>query len=77
VGPQDGQEPPTLEEQAQDRARRIQALEGGHRLHAEGELARELATLDRNVERGYSEWIPRRNMLRRTQELVGTTGAFA
>ena len=65
----------TLEDEAQTRARRIRQESYGLQQSSIASMRSTLATCERNLRAGYSEWTYQANLLRRTLEILEGTYA--
>jgi hypothetical protein len=63
------QDPVSIDDEIQARARRIRRLSTGERLHAQAALQSRINTMEKNIERGYREWIPALEADRKVLEL--------
>jgi hypothetical protein len=63
------QEPTDLEQEIQARARKIRAMPVGERIYAQGSISGRIRTMEKNIERGYSEWVPQLEAEKRVLEL--------
>jgi hypothetical protein len=63
------QEPTDIEQEIQARARKIRAMPLGERIYAQGSIMGRIKTMERNIAKGYHEYIPQLEAERRVLEL--------